>query len=246
MISSSQRPLPAEHTTNTTDKHPRPQRDSTIPAIEWPHTYTSDRTATGIGRSHLKYAYLWVQALHNVTQGIANLGNSRFKEMSKHEIRYAMGLYSMQRNVKTIIYGTVTHHIILLIARLYLLTRRDSCRLGTHRNRFKWQPSSWSCGIWYVLGSKRAMCSSSTREVTETFCKVSITFHFRPRMPEHLLNKAGSLHYRRSLLLTLTQAYDNLHVRFTASHSRDSRALLWGSALNLFRSLARHLVTATV
>ena len=61
MISSSQRPLHSQHSTNTRDEHPFPHRDSN----PRPHIYTLDCPAKGIGwllytriGTILKYKYI--------------------------------------------------------------------------------------------------------------------------------------------------------------------------------------------
>jgi len=53
VISSSRRPLPTQHTTNTREKHPCSQQDSNPRSYQLegggPQTYALDRTATRIG-----------------------------------------------------------------------------------------------------------------------------------------------------------------------------------------------------
>ena len=52
MISSSQVPLPTQHTTNIIDELPSAGIETTMPAIEGPQTHALDFTATGIGKEH--------------------------------------------------------------------------------------------------------------------------------------------------------------------------------------------------
>ena len=54
VISSSQRPLPTQHTTNTTDEHPRPLRESN-PQSQKSKGYKPTSTAKGIGYRILIY-----------------------------------------------------------------------------------------------------------------------------------------------------------------------------------------------
>ena len=51
VISSSQKPLPTQHATNTRNEHPIPSAGfkPAIHAIERPQNYASERRATGIG-----------------------------------------------------------------------------------------------------------------------------------------------------------------------------------------------------
>ena len=51
VISSSQTPLPAQHTIDTRDEHILPAVfETAVPAIEGPQTHALDRTAKGIGK----------------------------------------------------------------------------------------------------------------------------------------------------------------------------------------------------